>query len=184
MYFKTKELVAMALFGAIIFAIAFVLGTAILAVTGIPATGGLANVLVGVLLLVIGVKTINKFGVGTIIMTIEGALSVPTLINGTPGVHKIFLMLLMGLIFDIIVVMFKRTKKGFILGATLGTLVLPWAMYYAMVLMGLPGPEKLQPILIPISLAYAVLGAVGAWMGLILYEKKLKDKAFVKQLQS
>ena len=183
MYFKTKELVTLALFGTMAFVVGYILGTALLAATGVPMTGGLLNMVAAVFLLVTGVKIVNKFGAVIIMTTILGTLSIPTLVNGTPGVYKVFLLFLLGLIIDITIYLFKKSNKGIYLGSAIGAFLLPFFMYWTFIFLGMPAAEKLQPLLIPFMFIYAILALIGAWLGVKFYDKKLKNKAFVKQLQ-
>jgi hypothetical protein len=46
-------------------------------------------------------------------------------------------------------------------------------IFEAMILLGLPGVEKLRPILLPLAGAQFVLGFAGAALGRWLYESKL-----------
>ena len=181
--FKTKDLVVCALFGASIFVVGIVLGSALIAITGIPATGSLFNMLFAVLIGVIGIKIVNKFGDATLILTILGVLSVPTLLNGPPGIHKILMLFMIGLIIDIILYATKRSNKGFILAGSTAGVSAVFFIFLSLVLLGLPGASELQKILIPLLAINAVFGAVGAYLGLWIYDKKLKEKAFIKQMQ-
>ena len=181
--FTTKELITCALFGAIIFLVLFILGTALIAITGIPASGGILSMLISVLIATIGVRIINKFGTATIIFAITGTLAIPTLIFGPPGVYKIFLLLMTGLIYDLIVIVLKRNKTSYIITGTIVGMCAPLLIYISLILIGLPGPEKLKPMLAIFSVVYAVLGAIGAYLGIWIFENKLKNKAFVRQLQ-
>ena len=181
--FKTKDLVICALFGAMIFVIGFALGSAIIAITGIPATGSLLNMLLAVLIGVVGIKVVGKFGAATLILTIEGILSVPTIINGPPGIHKILMLFTLGLIIDIVLSATKRSNKGFILAGSMAGLLAVLFIFLSLVFLGLPGADELQKILIPLLAVNAVLGAIGAYLGLWLYDKKLKNKPFIKQMQ-
>lgn len=183
MYFKTKELVTIALFGALVFVLTFVLGSAMLAVTGIPMSAGITNVLIVVATITIGAKTINKFGVATIMLAITGALSIPTMTFGTPGVYKIITLGLMGLLIDMSISLLKRSNKGYVLGGALASFFTPVITLGTMMLLGLPGVDKLKPLVLIFGLVYAVLGLIGGSIGIWLFEKKLKNKAFIKNLQ-
>lgn len=180
--FSTKELIVCALFGAMVFIEAFVLGSAVIAATGISATGSLLNMLFAVLISVIGIKIVDKFGAATIILTIEGILTVPTLINGPTGIQKILMLFAVGLIVDIILSATKRSNKGFILAGIMAAISAVSLIFLSLVILGLPGASQLQAILIPLIAVNAVLGGLGAYLGLWIYDRKLKDRAFVKQM--
>lgn len=181
--FKTKELVVCALFGASMFIIAFVLGQALVAITGIPMIGGIMHALIEALLLVIGVSIIRKFGSATLIFLIAGILSTPTASAGPPGLYKIIFVLAIGVLFDIIITLIGRKKIGYIIAAAVSFSASIPIMYTLLVYLNLPVAEKLQSAMFLFMLVYAALAAIGAYLGLWLYDKKLKNKAFVRQMR-
>ena len=163
---------------------AFILGSAILMATGIPASGGLANMFAAIFIAVIGFKIVDKFGAATVFFTVMGVLAIPTPIMGPPGVHKVGVMFLMGLIFDIVLFIFKRKNVGYLIGAAITGVDGAIFIYMLLVLLGLPGAGLLRPMLIPFSIIYAILGLVGAYTGLLIYDKKLKHLSVVQSLKS
>ena len=67
---RLQDYILSGIFGALVFATAFLLGAGIILATGIPATGGIANILAAVLVLVIGARLVPKFWFGTLTMGI------------------------------------------------------------------------------------------------------------------
>lgn len=150
--------------------------------TGIPATGGIANILAAVLVLVVGAHMVPRFGFGILTMGLMFTLAIPTLIGGPPGVFKIMNGVLIGLVFDIIVTLGARRTWAYVVGGSLAAVTSITSIYAAMVLLSLPGVQKLQPLLLPLSLLQAVTGAVGAWLGCMIYQRRLRNLRFVRQL--
>ncbi|MBN2095401.1 MAG: hypothetical protein JW727_05105 [Candidatus Aenigmarchaeota archaeon] len=181
--FSVRELAVCALFGAMIFAEGLILGTAVISLTGIPATGSLLNMFFALMLIVIGIKLVPKFGAATLITAILGVLSIPTVINGPPGVQKVLITFLLGFLFDVIVYLGSRSNKSHIVAASVGAPGLILMVYVELLVLGLPGLAQLQPVLVPLMLANLVLGAAGAYTGLWVYEKKLKSRAFVSRIR-
>ena len=182
--FTTKDLVVCALFGAALFLLLFILGTALITITGIPASGGILNLLIATLITTIGVKIVNKFGTASIMLTLTGILAVPTLTFGPPGIYKIVILFFTGFIFDVILLTLKKSKISYTLAGLVVGMNAPILIYVCLILFGLPGADKLHPMLVIFSVVYAILGSIGAYLGLWLFDKKLKDKAFIKQMQS
>lgn len=181
---SVKDLVVCGAFGALILVVGFILGSALLIATGIPATGTLANMLVAVLIAVIGLKIVDKFGAAIVMLTIEGTLSVPTLINGPPGIHKILMLFIVGLIADIILLLTKRSNRGYIfLGFITGIEIVVF-IYLSLLLLGLPGEEKLRAIVLPLSLVSGLMSGIGAYIGVKVYDTKLKHLSVVQNLKS
>nr|CBH38848.1 hypothetical membrane protein [uncultured archaeon] len=181
---SAKELAVSGVFGAIALFVAFILGSAILMATGIPASGGLANMFAAIFIAVIGFKIVDKFGAATVFFTVMGILAIPSPIMGPPGVHKVGVMFLMGLIFDIVLFIFKRKNVGYLIGAAITGVDGAIFIYMLLVLLGLPGADLLRPMLIPFSIIYAILGLVGAYTGLLIYEKRIQQLSVVQNLKS
>lgn len=181
---SAKDLAICGAFGALILTMGFILGSAILMATGIPATGSLLNVIVAVFIASIGFKLVDKFGAGIVMLTIEGAISVPTLINGPPGLHKILLLFIVGLTADIILRATNRSNKGFYLMGLVAGMEIIGLIYLSLVILELPGAEKLHAIIIPLAAFSGLMGAVGAYLGVKLYDEKLKNLSVVQSLKS
>lgn len=148
-----------------------------------PPPGGIVNLLLAVLITTVGIKTIEKFGAASIMLTIVGILAVPTITFGPPGIYKIFMLFVVGFIYDLVLILLRRNRFGYIIaGGAVGLSAAP-LIYVFLILFGLPGADKLQPMLAIFSVVYAILGAIGAYLGLWIFDKKLKNKAFVKQMQ-
>jgi hypothetical protein len=181
---SAKDLAICGVFGALILAMGFILGSAIIMATGIPASGSLLNVIVAVFIASIGFKLVDKFGSGIVMLTIEGAISVPTLINGPPGLHKILLLFIVGLTADIILKATNRSNKGYYLMGLVAGVEIVTLIYLSLVVLGLPGAEKLQAIIIPLAGFSGLMGAVGAYLGVKIYDEKLQKLGVVQSLKS
>jgi len=180
---NAKELAVSGMFGAVGLIVAFLLGTAIITATGIPATGGFGNIFATLFIAVIGIKIVDKFGAGIVLFTVMGILAIPTLIVGPPGIHKIAVMFLLGLIVDVIIYAFKRSDLGYMLGAAGGSACGPVSIYMVLVSLGLPQADALKPLLLVSSITYAILGFAGAYVGLLVYDKKIKHLSVVQNLK-
>ena len=170
--------------GALIFATAFLLGAGIILATGIPATGGIVNILVAVLVMTIAKHIKPKFGFATLSLTIMFAIAIPTIIGGTPGVYKILIGFLLGLTFDLVVYLLKNTNKSYLLAGALGSVVSIVSIFFAMKFLELPGVDKLQPLLKFLIPLQALNGLVGAFLGNKIFNNRLKDLPAVKRMMS
>lgn len=170
--------------GALVFAVVFLLGSGIILATGIPATGGIVNIFAAVLLMTIAVRIIPKFGFATLTMAIVFSIAIPTIVGGPPGAYKPIIGFLLGLSFDVIVTFFRRSTLSHILGGAFSSALSITAIFFAMLILELPGVEQLQPLLkflIPIQ---ALNGALGAWAGNTIFKKRLENLPAVKRLLS
>ena len=178
---QLKDFVFAGIVGAIVFAIAFLLGSGIILATGIPATGGIANILAVAIFMTIAKHIRPIFGFATLALLITFALAIPTIIGGTPGVYKIIVGILIGLTFDVFVLLMKNSNKAYLLGGAIGAMVSIVSIYIAMVVLGLPGADKLQPLLIFLVPLQGINGMLGAWIGNKIFHNKLKDIPAIKR---
>jgi hypothetical protein len=56
------------------------------------------------------------------------------------------------------------------------------SIYFALVAMRLPATEKLRPLLLPLTLIQGVLGMLGGWVAVVIFERRLKNLSAVKRL--
>lgn len=171
-----------AMLAALTFALAFVLGVGLIVTTGIPATGGIANIFVAVLIMIIGARLVPRFGFATLTLTLLFLFAVPTVIGGPPGPQKIINGLVIGLAADVILAVGKRSWWAHIVAGSVGAMVSIVSIYFVMLALSLPGVDKLAPLLLPLTLMQGVLGALAAWLALVLYDKRLAKLAAVKRL--
>lgn len=181
---KIKHFVTAGIFAAVTFSVAFILGAGIIAATGIPATGGIVNIFAAVFIVIIGVKLVPKFGFATLTIGILFLLSIPTIIGGPPGFHKVINGLLIGLTTDIVLVIGRRSRLAHIIAGSFGAMVSILSIYAVLVIFRLPGVEKLAPLVLPLTILQAVLGALGAFVGILIFERRLSKLNAVKRLMS
>lgn len=179
---KLNDFIFAGICGALVFAVAFLLGSGIILATGIPATGGIVNILVAVLLMCIAKHIKPTFGFVTLAMTVTFSIAIPTIIGGPPGVHKILVGILIGLTFDVFVYIFKNSDKGYLIAGALASVVSIVSIFFAMKLIGLPGIEKLQPILLYLIIVQALNGLLGAFLGNKIFNSRLKNLPAIKRL--
>lgn len=181
---EIKHFVMAGVFAAVTFAVAFILGSGIILATGIPATGGIANIFAAVLIAIIGVKLVPKFGFATLTIGLLFTLAIPTIIGGPPGVYKTINGILIGLTADIVLLIGRRSQLAHIIAGSLAAVVSIVSIYIALVILNLPGVEKLKPLLFPLSILQAVTGAAGAYTGLVIFNRRLIKINAVKRLMS
>lgn len=140
--FTLRELALMGVFGALLFFSTFVLGSAILMATGIPASGAIVTITTAFFILIIGAKIVDKFGAATVIVTLAAIFAIPTLTFGPPGLQKVPNFLVVGLVIDIVISLFQRVDRGYIIAGAITGLIMPTTMYVTMVLVGLPACSK------------------------------------------
>ena len=167
---------------AIGFAAAFVIGSGVIALTGIPMTGSLVSGLVFFTVFVIGIRGVPRFGSATIAVLLFSILSIPTSIFGPPGIYKVLLGALVGLLFDLMIHLFKKKDWGYIIGAALAEEVAVLGVLAATLILGLPGAEKMKSLILIMLVAQFVVGFVSGYLGIYIYNKKLAALNLFKRL--
>lgn len=182
--FSTKQIIFIALMAALLFALDLALVSGIDAAVGIPGTGVLVDSLLFVSIATIIGLTVRKFGTYTWLAFIYSVLTVPTNLLGPPGIYKLILGLILGLIADIVVIIFKYKKIGYILSLTIAnTLLIPF-MLFALKFLKLPGADELAKLLWFFIGIVVIESIIGAWIGIKLYDNKISKIKVVKQITS
>ncbi len=179
---RVKHFIISGIVAALTFALAFALGAGIIFATGIPATGGILNIFAAVVVVMIGMKIVPKFGFATLTMAIMFTIAIPTVIGGPPGVYKVVDGILIGLTLDIITAIGKRSKLSHIIAGSIGAMVSILSLYFALVILNLPGVTKLAPLLKFLVPLQGITGALGSWVGLSIFEKRLKNISAIQRL--
>ena len=180
---KLQHFLVCGVFGAFATIAAFVIGAALLATTGIPMIGGLLNAVVVVLILFTGIRLVNRFGAAILTNLVFVSVAIPTIVVGPPGPHKVIIGLAAGLIIDFFITIFQRKTIGYYIGIILGSAVYPLGIYFVLVYTQAPSLEKYSKIMIPFIAWYGLCGAIGTYIGLSIYNKKLSKLAAVKNLE-
>ena len=167
---------------AIGFVVAFVIGTGVIALTGIPMTGGLVSGIFFFCLFVIGVRSVPKFGSATIIILLSSILMIPTTIFGPPGIYKVFLALIVGFIFDGIILLFKKSDWGYIIGVVITGQAIVLSVFFAAIILGLPGADKMKDALVILLTPQLVIDFLAGYLGIKIYNKKLAKLDLFKRL--
>lgn len=180
--FRTNELIFLGLIGAITIALGVVLGTALNA-AGIPMLGGLANAVVTAAILTVGVKGVKRFGAGTILWLVVSALAIPTLSMGPPGAHKLVVGLVSGLLWDICLTATRRTRWGYLVSGAVMMLAVMLGVFGVAVYFDFPAGEKLKSAIVYVLPVNFVLGMLGTWLGIALFDAKISRIRFVQSLR-
>jgi hypothetical protein len=179
-----KQYMFLGAMGAISFVLAWVLGSAVNVATGTPLMGGILNGLIVGVVLTIALKVVEKFWAATILWLIFGILAIPTITLGPPGIYKIIVGLVVGFVWDIILWISKRSNAGYIIGGASMSITSMLGVLAFMILLGLPGLEKLQSIIAYLLVFYAILGAISVYIGILIYQRKIQYLASIANFKS
>lgn len=180
----TKHFVLSGILAALTFVAAFALGSGIILATGIPATGGIANIFLAVLIVMVGAQIAPKFGFATLTVGLVFAFAIPTIIGGPPGVYKVLNGILIGLAVDLILTLGRRTRAAYVLAGSAGSMVSILSIYAALILLKLPGADRLAPLLLPLTIMQGVLGAAAAFLALQIFRRRLIHLTSVQRLMA
>ncbi len=170
------------LFGALAFALAYIIGMALTLATGIPIASAAVNGIIVCFVMVLGAKIINKHGAFTLMAFVYSVLAIPVFLLGPPGPHKIIIGLGMGILYDLIIFVTKKQSWGYILGSILFIASGVTLVLLSMILLGLPGVERLKEVFVVLILVSSLPASLGAFLGIKVFHKKFENLTFVKNM--
>ena len=174
-------------FGITAFIIAWSLGTALTAGTGIPLLGGLFNGVLVSMIFTIGLLSIDKPGTATIMWIVFSLPATLTTTLGPPGPYKIIIGALAGIIWDSVYFGTGKRLFGLYLGAILGALSIIGTLIFALKL-GF-GENALQALAKYMKALYAILSinlivtAIGVFLGRQSYVGRLSKLQLFQDLK-
>ncbi|MBI2142553.1 hypothetical protein HYU15_03645 [Candidatus Woesearchaeota archaeon] len=175
-----KELAICGGFGAIAAFAGLALNLPGIMITGVPLTGiiPVAAVFFALLSLIV-----RKFGAVTIAAGVYSLIAIPTVLFGPPGVYKLFLGIILGLLFDSLLMAFRYSRTGYYVAAAVSYATVVPATYLALLFLGFPAAERLARFVPYLMIWYVIAVIATVWLTMLIYEKKLKNLKVVKQLQ-
>jgi len=179
--FSTKQLVFIALMSAFMFVINLIIGSGLIAITGIPLANAIVTGIVFGTFIILMVRTLPKFGTFTLFLLVYSLLEIPTSLGGAPGFWpKVPINVITGLAGDIFLLLFNYKRWthfiGFYILITINTLV----FVYFLSLFGIPGVDKLISMLWWILPLYWILGTIGIFIGEFIYGRIKKNKTYLQ----
>lgn len=179
-----KALVVAGGMSALLFALNLATGSTLTIATGIP----IASILVtgtffGFFIVLTGIIA-AEFGSLIILMTLYSAFAIPTVLLGPPGVYKVAVGFLMGIGFDVPILLLKRRRFSYYIGLLGAEVVGIPSLFAAFIALGLPGKEQFLKLWPVVGIVAIVTGSLGIFLGQLIFDKKLKNLSQVKALMS
>jgi hypothetical protein len=181
----TKLIVAGS-FGALILIVAL-LASGLVAVTGLPLTGGIIGALVEPMLQLLLAHIINLFGAVTIASFVLSILALPTPYIGPPGfLPKLVIIVVGGFLIDLMYLVLKRWDRrgaSVIIGGVM-------RIYFLFAIVGIgrifniPGIDQAAQVFTsPLLIIGAVIeGVVGGYLGWAIYFR-IKETSIVLRIK-
>lgn len=174
-------------FGVAAFIVAFSLGSVLTMTTGIPLAGGLLNGVLTAMILTIGLVSTHFFGSATLMWVVFAALASLTTTLGPPGIYKIVIGAIAGIIWDLVYFSSKRKSWGLYIGAILGSASIMLTLVGALMMgFGEDAAEALaryQDAFYFILAINLVVTLIGVYLGDFVYRKRLSELPAFKNLQ-
>lgn len=179
----TKELAICAGFGALIVVVQLLAGSVIYTVTQVPAAATLISSFILAYIAIIPLLLIRKTDAALATLLTMSVISAPLSVFGPPGLPKIIQFIPVIAAIELILIISNWKKAGYIIAIPAASAIALPMHYYFLALIGFPGAELLRKYLLLFMAIVMMESLLGAWLGLITYEKKLKNLKVVKQLQ-
>jgi len=174
-------------FGIASFIVAFVLGSFLTMTTGIPLIGGLLNGVLTAMVLTVGLVSTQFFGSATLMWLVFSVCASITTTLGPPGLYKVVIAVIAGIIWDIIYRMSKSTRWGLYLGAIVGSASIMFTLITALT-MGF-GKDAAQALERYKGAFYFILAAnllvtvIGVYLGDVIYRTRLANLQVFRNLK-
>ena len=186
---KPKKIFASISFGVSSFIVAWSLGTALTATTGIPLTGGLLNGVLTAMVLSIGMLSTKKFGSAVIMWFVFSILASFTTTLGPQGIYKIVIGITAGFIWDFIYSTLAKNKRwGLYIGGILGSASIMFSLILALSLGFGLNPEvaleRYRGAFYFILFINLVVTVIGIYLGDTIYRSRLCNLRLFKNLDS
>lgn len=179
---SSKDLVTCGVFAAVTFAASFTLGGAITAAFG-TGMSGIVTIIVTTVIVVVGARIVDKFGAMVVMVTVFSVLAIPTTMFGPPGPHKIIIGLVTGIVYDLVISVFRRSNWGYRLAGGAAALLAIFAIWALLLALNMPGADKIGRVIQYIAPLYFVLGVIGGHLGVWLFDGSLRRLAVVRHLR-
>ena len=174
-------------FGFSAFTIAFLLGSAVTMSTGIPLLGGVINGVLVSMVLTIGLLAVDRFWTATLMWFVFGLFATMTTTLGPPGLYKIPIGIVAGLIWDAIYFGLRRRTVGLFAGALVGAMAIMLLMLGALYLgFGRDAAAALEKYSSALSVLVAVnlaVTALGVFLGRQAYRTRLSRLQLFRNLK-
>ena len=171
------------LMGALALVVAFALGVALNAALG-PAFGGLLNAIATAFVVGLAIATVKSWYSPIVVWGVFSALAIPLTTMGPPGIHKLAIGLLTGIVVAVVLInaggkVWRYAVAGAVMSALMTVLIL-----YAMLELNL-SPEsaaRLQSAIAYLVPVYMVFGAIGMGAASWAYNSTLSERPFFKNI--
>lgn len=185
MVFKTRELVFIALMGALLASVNILIGSGVIAVTGIPAGSTLVTGISNTLAITVVALTLKKLPSVTLMYLIYGFITLPTHLGGGPPgfLWKIPMLVFFAFVMEICLWFGNYKKSSFFIGLLAYTVVGIAGELGLFYLLGMPEYDKLLAAVPILAAAFIVLGSLGIWIGFNVYNR-IKNKNIVLQISN
>lgn len=186
----TRSISTSVLFGIIAFLTAFSLGSILTITTGIPLVGGLFNGVLTGMVLTIGMISRRYVLSGTTMWLAFALCATMTTTLGPPGIYKIAIGGVAGILWDIVFSLLYKKKKvlGLYLGGLLGSASIMFTMI-AFLRLGLgenamEALQKYESKFYMILTLNLIITAVGIFLGHTLYQYRLSKLTTFKNISN
>jgi hypothetical protein len=190
-FIKPQDILAIAVMAILSFGIdttvGLVLQPVLVAHLG-PLTGGLVSAIPNAVVIFLGVYLIPRIGGPTLYALIFLTLTTFTASFGPPGIYKIAIGLLLGLTFEVVVIVGRRGDIAYFVAVALAFGLSVDFTYLSWQVFGVASAHnsqvQLRPLLPMLTGVYALLGLLGSWIAYVIYQHRLARYRVIQQLRA
>jgi len=183
-WINLRDAVALAMMSAVSFILETTLGLVLLPFIPFPLMGGLLSGFFDAVLIFTANFIVPRRGGASLFAILLLTMSTVTPSFGPVGAYKIFIGAALGLTLDLLLLIIGRSATAYVIATSVAFSGSIPITYLAWKYFGVPGIDRLLPLLLWLTLAYALLGAVGALAGHKLYRSRLERHDVVRRLRA
>lgn len=150
--------------------------------SSVPLIGGTLSAIPDATIIFLGAYLVPRRGAVLLFATLLLTLSIVTPSFGPPGFYKIFIGVILGGIFEL-VLWFNRSTALYVFGTALAFSLSVPVTFTAWMYLGLPSVGLLRTKLPLLMAVYFVEGLLGALIGNFIYKSRLSKMAAVQRMR-
>jgi hypothetical protein len=150
--------------------------------SSVPLIGGTLSAIPDAIIIFLGAYLVPRRGAVLLFATLLLTLSIVTPSFGPPGFYKMFIGIVLGGVFEL-VLLFNRSTGLYIVATGIAFSLSVPVVFLVWTYMGLPSVALLKPRLPLLMAIYFVEGLVGALIGNFIYKTRLSKMVAVQRMR-
>jgi len=182
-WINLRDAIVLGMFSVLSFLIETTLGLILYAFASIPLAGGIVSGLFDAILIFLAAYLVPRRGAALLFAVLLLSMSTVTPSFGPPGVYKIVIGIALGAAVEAILLVLGRSVWVYIFATGVAFALSIPVTYLAWCHYGIPGADKLKPLLLTLICVYFFIGVCGGSVGAWIYHARLQKHSAIVRLR-